>query len=142
MPTGHQVIQRPHPTHPNVPNWSTHDESLCTIHWRYRALGDRRKFPPVTFAKSIVKQESQRRHRSARSPLRSVTSSTVEQKHVGQTNVQLEHIKHRRATSSQCALSRLSARSSLSPSVFIALPMFVLAASTSSPTASTSLASA
>jgi hypothetical protein len=25
MPAGHQVTQRPQPTHPLVPNWSTHD---------------------------------------------------------------------------------------------------------------------
>ena len=34
MPTGHHAIQRPQPTHPEVSNWSHHDESLWVIHWR------------------------------------------------------------------------------------------------------------
>src|SRR6478672_8836212 len=32
--TGHQVMQRPQPTQPEVPNWSIHVESLWVIHWR------------------------------------------------------------------------------------------------------------
>ena len=34
MPTGHQVMQRPQPTQPDVPNWSTQVASLWVIHWR------------------------------------------------------------------------------------------------------------
>lgn len=36
IPTGHQSMQRPHPTHPELPNWSNQVPSLCDIHWRYR----------------------------------------------------------------------------------------------------------
>ena len=32
--TGHQVMQRPQPTHPDVPNWSIQVASLCVIHCR------------------------------------------------------------------------------------------------------------
>jgi hypothetical protein len=41
----------------------------------------------------MVKQESHFCRRSACSPFRSVTSSTVVQKQVGQTMVQLPHVK-------------------------------------------------
>ena len=34
IPTGHQVMQRPHPTHPLVPNWSIHDANLWVSHCR------------------------------------------------------------------------------------------------------------
>ena len=34
IPTGHQVIQRPHPTQPDSPNWSCHVPSLWVSHWR------------------------------------------------------------------------------------------------------------
>jgi len=34
MPTGHHVTQRPQPTQPEVPNWSTQFASLCVIHCR------------------------------------------------------------------------------------------------------------
>ena len=34
MPTGHHVMQRPHPTQPELPNWSCHEASLWVIHWR------------------------------------------------------------------------------------------------------------
>src|ERR1019366_296523 len=34
MPTGHQVMQRPQPTHPELPNWSIQDASLWVIHCR------------------------------------------------------------------------------------------------------------
>ena len=34
MPTGHQVMQRPQPTQPEVPNWSIQVASLCVIHCR------------------------------------------------------------------------------------------------------------
>ena len=32
--TGHQVMQRPQPTQPEVPNWSIQLASLWVIHWR------------------------------------------------------------------------------------------------------------
>ena len=32
MPTGHQVMQRPQPTQPEVPNWSIQLASLWVIH--------------------------------------------------------------------------------------------------------------
>ena len=54
-----------------------------------------------------MKQESQRRPRSAWSPVRSVTSSTVVQKQVGQTIVQLPQVRQRAATSSQRGCSAL-----------------------------------
>ena len=34
IPTGHQVMQRPQPTQPNVPNWSTQVANLWVSHWR------------------------------------------------------------------------------------------------------------
>ena len=34
IPTGHQVMQRPQPTQPELPNWSNQVASLCVIHWR------------------------------------------------------------------------------------------------------------
>ena len=54
-----------------------------------------------------MKHESQRRVREASSPARSVTSSTVEQKQVGQTMVQLPQVRQRSATWSQRGCSRL-----------------------------------
>jgi hypothetical protein len=36
MPTGHQAMQRPHPTQPDVPNCSHQVPSLWVIHCRYR----------------------------------------------------------------------------------------------------------
>ena len=32
--TGHQVMQRPQPTQPEVPNWSIQVANLCVSHWR------------------------------------------------------------------------------------------------------------
>jgi len=49
----------------------------------------------------MLKQESHFRQRSAWSPERSVTSSTVEQKQVGQTIVQFAQLTQRRAILSQ-----------------------------------------
>ena len=34
MATGHQVMQRPQPTQPELPNWSCQVPSLCVSHWR------------------------------------------------------------------------------------------------------------
>jgi hypothetical protein len=34
MPTGHQVMHLPHPTQPDVPNWSNHVPNLWVSHWR------------------------------------------------------------------------------------------------------------
>ena len=46
MPTGHQVMQRPQPTHPELPNWSIQEASLWVIHCRYRDLAELRTLPP------------------------------------------------------------------------------------------------
>ena len=74
------------------------------------------------YENSCVKQESHRRQRSAWSPVRSVTSSTVEQKHVGQTSVQLAQERQRVATSSQRGCSGLRYSKSLMPAVSSATP--------------------
>ena len=63
------------------------------------------------------------RHRSASPPVRSVTSSTVVQKHVGHTIVQLPHVRQRSATSSQRGCSSESCSSSRSPWVSSSRPM-------------------
>ena len=34
IPTGHQAMQRPHPTHPLDPNWSHQVENLWVSHCR------------------------------------------------------------------------------------------------------------
>ena len=34
IPTGHQVMHRPQPTQPELPNWSIQEASLCVIHCR------------------------------------------------------------------------------------------------------------
>ena len=65
-------------------------------------------FPPATFVKSSVKQESHLLLRSACIPVRSVASSTVEQKQVGHTIVQFVHARHLPATSSHRGCSKLS----------------------------------
>ena len=64
-----------------------------------------------------MKQESQRRTRSAVVPERSVVSSTVVQKQVGQTLVQLPQVRQRSATSSHRGWLGLACSNSLSPSV-------------------------
>ena len=46
MPTGHQVMQRPQPTQPELPNWSIQEASLWVIHCRYRDLAELRTLPP------------------------------------------------------------------------------------------------
>ena len=46
MPTGHQAMQRPHPTQPDVPNWSIQLATLCVSHWRYLDLVLLRITPP------------------------------------------------------------------------------------------------
>jgi hypothetical protein len=46
IPTGHHVMHRPQPTHPEVPNWSYHVASLWVIHWRYLDFVDGRTLPP------------------------------------------------------------------------------------------------
>src|SRR3990170_748589 len=48
MPTGHQVMHRPQPTQPDVPNWSIQVASLCVSHWRYREAAEARMLPPCT----------------------------------------------------------------------------------------------
>ena len=34
MPTGHHTMHRPHPTQPELPNWSCQVPSLWVSHWR------------------------------------------------------------------------------------------------------------
>ena len=69
-----------------------------------------------------MKHESHTRVCSASTPARSVVSSTVLQKHVGHTSVQLPQLRQRSATSSQrgcsalaCSRSRMSVVSSVRP---------------------------
>ena len=69
-----------------------------------------------------MKQESQRRVRSVRAG-RSLTSSTVVQKQVGQTMVQLPQVRQRAATSSQRLCSRLPSSRSCRSSARICRPM-------------------
>ena len=71
----------------------------------------------------MVKQESQRRLRSATSPVRSFSSSTEVQKQVGQTIVQLPQVRQRSATSSQRGCSRLASSSSRTSSERMCRPM-------------------
>ena len=137
MPTGHQAMHRPQPTHPDSPNWSCQVPSLWVSHCRYRLRVDVRTGPPCRYEKSRSKQESQRSQRSACSPATSVTSSTVVQKQVGQTIVQLPQDRQRAATSSQRAASWLPAsRSRRSPSGSARL-IFVAAAATAAAASST-----
>ena len=67
--------------------------------------------PAWTKVKSNSKHDAQFSQRSACSPVRSVTSSVLVQKHVGHTMVQLPHVRQRLATSSQCGDSRDCTRS-------------------------------
>ena len=46
IPTGHQAMQRPQPTQPELPNWSYHVPNLWVSHWRYRERPDGRMLPP------------------------------------------------------------------------------------------------
>ena len=71
----------------------------------------------------MVKQESQRRLRSAASPARSFSSSTAVQKQVGHTIVQLPQVRQRSATSSQRGCSRLASSSSRTSSERMCRPM-------------------
>ncbi len=101
-------MQRPHPTHPAEPNWSTHEPNLCVSHCRYRVPGEVRILPPWIYENSIVKQESHFRQRSARVPRKSVISSIVVQKQVGQTSVQLLQLIQRDETSSPPRILRIA----------------------------------
>ena len=65
IPTGHQVMQRPQPTHPLVPNWSIHDENLWVSHWRYRDFADDRTSPNDMWENSSLKQLAHSRSRVA-----------------------------------------------------------------------------
>jgi hypothetical protein len=62
--------------------------------------------PPWICEKANVKHESQPRQRSAWFPVILLTSSTVVQKQVGQTIVQLAQARHRVATSFQRGCSK------------------------------------
>src|SRR5208283_1085345 len=123
IPTGHQVMQRPQPTHPEVPNWSCQLASLWVSHWRYRERFVFRTAWPCISVSPRLKQESQRRQRSTFSTARSGTSSWLLQKHVGQTIVQLVHERHRRATISHRGCSRFLSSRSWIPSVSSARPI-------------------
>src|SRR6266566_5257245 len=46
MPTGHHTMHRPHPTQPELPNWSCQVPSLWVSHCRYRLLAEARTGPP------------------------------------------------------------------------------------------------
>jgi len=46
IPTGHHTMHRPHPTQPDVSNWSHQVDNLWVIHWRYRDEVDARTAPP------------------------------------------------------------------------------------------------
>jgi len=46
IPTGHQVMHRPHPTQPELSNWSYQVDNLWVIHWRYRDSVDLRTGEP------------------------------------------------------------------------------------------------
>jgi ferredoxin len=76
----------------------------------------------------MVKQESQRRDRALSAPVRSLVSSTVVQKQVGQTMVQLPQLRQRSATSSQRLCSRLRISRSRTSSDRISRPIDAAAA--------------
>ena len=63
MPTGHQVMHRPHPTHPDVPNWSIQLAILCVNHWRYCEAVDFRTMPEFIAECSLEKHEAHERSR-------------------------------------------------------------------------------
>src|SRR5262249_13448636 len=107
IPTGHHTIHRPQPTHPEEANWSYQVLSLWVIHCRYRLWPLDRTSPPCMYVKSREKQEAQTRHRSAWSPVRSVVCWLLVKKEVGQTMVQLPHVRHRPAASSRRGDSRV-----------------------------------
>ena len=74
--------------------------------------------------KSSSKHDAQCCQRSACSPVRSLTSSVLVQKHVGHTIVQLPQVRHRLATSSHCGDSRESDQQSRRSSSGIARPIW------------------
>ena len=108
IPTGHQVMHLPQPTHPIEPNWSVHAASLWVSHCRYRDLVSVRRLPPWMCANSSEKHESHTRRRSASSLPSTETSATVVQKQVGHTMVQFMQARHREPTSSHSGLSALA----------------------------------
>jgi hypothetical protein len=59
MPTGHQAMHRPQPTHPDVSNWSCQVDSLWVIHCRYRDRVVHRIEPPWSWEWSTLKQDAQ-----------------------------------------------------------------------------------
>src|SRR3989304_4299029 len=107
MPTGHHVMHRPQPTHPDVPNWSIHDANLCVSHWRYRPTCEARTTSPAAQLYSALKQVAHSRVRVASSPERVTSSTTSWQKHVGHALVPFPQARHRCATSFQRGCERL-----------------------------------
>ena len=103
MPTGHQVMQRPQPTQPEraelvVPGAELVREPLAVA----RAAGDGR----IAAAVDVRVVDREARVPDARAARRAVrrgrlSSSTLVQKQVGQTSVQLPQVRQRSATSSQ-----------------------------------------
>ena len=77
-----------------------------------------------------MKQESQRRVRSAAPVARSLWSDTLVQKQVGQTWVQLPQDRQREATSSQRLCCRLFSSSSRTSSERISRPMLAAVCAT------------
>ncbi len=139
MPAGHQVMQRPHPTQPEDPNWSVHAASLWVSHCRYRAPVEVRTAPPCSREYSIEKQESHTRCRSSTSPDRSLTSSTDVQKQVGQTIVQFVQARQRSATSFHRGLAALVYSRSRRSSVRIVRPIRATAPATTASAAAKSV---
>src|SRR5581483_6352923 len=109
--TGHHVMQRPQPTHPEAPNWSIHDANLWVSHCRYRDSRLVRTTAPAAQLNSSEKQAAHSRVRVATSPDRLTPSTMSWQKQVGQTDVQFPQARHRAATSLQRGWSRFLYRS-------------------------------
>ena len=117
IPTGHHVMHRPQPTQPDEPNWSSTWPACASAIAGSVPRSTCRTVPLFMYECSDVKQESQTWTRRTDASTRSVTSSTVLQKQVGQTIVQLPQARHRPATLFHCSCSRFLSKSSRSPEV-------------------------
>ena len=69
-------MQRPQPTHPDVPNWSIHEANLWVSHCRYRPSPLVRTSPPAVWENSTEKQDAHSRVRVAVVPVMSEVSTT------------------------------------------------------------------